>query len=236
MAWSAQAIAQRGADSGSYGRVNSFGFFAAYSGDSSHIVLGYAENRKLVDLGVTYGRRLYLNHAVNWQYNVELLPVALESDPLQVTAATYTFTDPSQTISQTTSTPTLTACQNMSGSGTLPGGGPTYTFTDTCSRRWTIGEAMSPIGFEWNFLPRSKTQPFLIGHGGYMYSTQAIPITDAGSFNFTFDVGAGVEFFRTHSRSVRGELRFHHISNHGTAALNPGIDSLLYQVTYAFGR
>ena len=69
-----------------------------------------------------------------------------------------------------------------------------------------------------------------------MYSTQAIPIDYAGSFNFTFDLGAGLEFYRPNSRSVRADYRYHHISNHATAATNPGIDSGIFQVTYAFGR
>jgi opacity protein-like surface antigen len=119
------------------------------------------------------------------------------------------------------------------------GGTTTYsgTFVQSCSgREWTIGEAISPVGFQWNFLPRLKTQPFLIGHGGYMYSTRPIPIAIAGSFNFTFDLGVGVELFRSQTRSIRAEYRFHHISNHNTAEENPGIDNGLFQVTYSFGR
>jgi hypothetical protein len=51
---------------------------------------------------------------------------------------------------------------------------------------------MSPIGFQWNFLPRHKLQPLVLGHGGYMYSTQPVPVPNAGSFNFTFDFGVGL--------------------------------------------
>jgi opacity protein-like surface antigen len=69
-----------------------------------------------------------------------------------------------------------------------------------------------------------------------MYSTRPIPDESAGSFNFTFDFGAGVEFWRSASKSVRIDYRYHHISNHYTAPDNPGIDNGLFQVTYAFGR
>ncbi|MGA2276685.1 MAG: acyloxyacyl hydrolase [Terracidiphilus sp.] len=99
-----------------------------------------------------------------------------------------------------------------------------------------MGEAISPVGFQWNFMPRHKLQPFFIGHGGYMYSTQPIPISTAGSFNFTFDFGAGVELYRSKTRSVRAEYRIHHISNHWTAHDNPGIDNGLFQLTYSFGH
>jgi hypothetical protein len=230
------AAAQNGSDAPYYARKNSFGILAAYSPDSSHILLGYAENRILINLGGSYSRRLFLNRVVDWQYDGELLPVALESDPVQVTVSTFTFTNPPATYVETADLPVITACQPSSGSGTLPGNGATYSYVATCTRRWTIGEGISPIGFQWNFLPRRKAQPFFVGHGGYMYSTQPIPINQAGSFNFTFDLGVGVELFRSHTRSIRGEFRYHHISNHGTATENPGIDNLMYQVTYVFGR
>jgi opacity protein-like surface antigen len=113
----------------------------------------------------------------------------------------------------------------------------TYSGTDvfTCSgRRWTMGEAISPAGFQWNFLPRRKTQPFITGHGGYMYSTRSIPVDGAGSFNFTFDLGAGFELYRSKTKSIRVEYRYHHISDDNTSNSNPGIDNGLFQVTYCF--
>ena len=219
-----------------YSRANSFGILAAYSDDSSHILLGLAENRKLLQIGVSYSRRLFIDRMVNWQYDGELLPVALDSDPVENLTSTVTFTNPPMTTTSTTSFPTSTACQPSSGSGTFPDGSGSYTYTANCGRRWVVGEGMSPIGFQWNFMPRRKQQPFLVGHGGYMYSTQPIPVVDSGSFNFTFDFGVGVELYRSHSRSLRVEYRYHHISNHNTAEINPGIDNGLFQASYVFGR
>lgn len=236
------AWAQTSPEKPYYARTNTFGVFTAYSGDSSHMLLGDAENRKLLEFGVSYSRKLLLNHVVNWQYNGELLPVALESDPLEhyanqqtsPTVGTYTVNEssPALTCAPVTAAYDFTL-PNQNGTTT------TYTGTETIScsgRRWTVGEAMSPVGFQWNFRPQHKTQPFLIGHGGYMYSTRAIPMVGSGSFNFTFDFGAGIELYRSKTRSVRAEYRYHHISNHGTANDNPGIDNGLIQVTYAFGR
>lgn len=201
------------------------------------MVLGYAENRILVNLGVSYSRRLLINRIVNWQYDAELLPVALESDPIGKVVANQT--SPSMTSFTTVFGPVVDCGPQTSAySVTIPDG-PTYSGTETvfCSgRRWSMGEGMSPVGLQWNFRPRRKLQPLLVGHGGYMYSTQPIPIAQGGSFNFTFDLGAGFELYRSHTRSIRGEFRYHHISNHDTAPENPGIDSILYQVTYAFGR
>jgi hypothetical protein len=231
------AAAQTAPEKPVYARVNSFGIFGAYSNDSSHMVMGTAERRKLVDVGVSYGRRLFLNHTVDWQYNAELLPVALESDPLG--RLVIRQTSPIVSTSVLPIGPPVT-CAPVTSSyrETLPNG-IVIAGTETVSchgRQWTIGEAMSPVGFQWNFRPSHPWQPFLIGHGGYMYSTRPIPITGAGSFNFTFDFGAGVELFRAGHQSVRAEYRYHHISNHDTATYNPGIDNGVVQITYAFGR
>ncbi len=225
-----------------YGRSNTFSIFSAYSGDSSHILMGVAENRRLLEFGVAYGRKLYANGIVNWQYNGELLPVALESDPLgyfvnhqtSPTVATYSGNLGYAELGCAPVTDVYDfTLNNADGSKTTYSG----TQTNSChDRRWTIGEAFSPAGFQWNFMPRRKLQPFFIAHGGYMYTTQPIPIASAGSFNFTFDFGAGLELYRSKSKSVRAEYRFHHISNHNTANQNPGIDNGLFQVTYSFGR
>ena len=220
-----------------YARRNTFGIFGAYSNDSSHMILGYAGNRKLLNIGVSYSRRLLINRNVNLQYNAELLPVALESDPLSL------FVNHQTTPTDVTSTfaggpPVNCTPVNTSYSFT-DSRGVTHTGTTSTychGRQWTMGEAVSPVGIQLNFRTGRTLQPFFTGHGGYMYSTHAIPLSYAGAFNFTFDGGVGVEFFRTKTRSIRVEYRYHHISNDFTAQTNPGIDSGLLQVTYAFGR
>ena len=232
------AIAQTPPENPYYARVNTFGIFTAYSNDSSHIMLGDAELRKLFDVGLSYNRRILLNHIVNWQYSGEILPVALESDPTDTQVIQYTapkvYTMTYSVGAQTTNCiPTSMAYSFIQGNGTPL----KYTVTTYCSgRRWTIGEAISPVGMQWNFQPRRTLQPFVTGHGGYMYSTQPIPTNTAGSFNFTFDCGAGIELYRSKTRSIRAEYRYHHISNHETATDNPGIDNGLFQLTYSFGR
>ncbi len=230
------ASAQTPKENSYFARVNTLGVFSAYSNDSSHMLLGYAENRKLLSFGVSYSRRLILNRKINWQYNAELIPVAVESDPVvhyvfhETSPFVFTFDDDRLQPQ---------ACVPQSGSYSYTYGDGTtlsYTFTATCKRRWVMGEAMSPAGLQLNLLPRRKTQPFIDVHGGYMYSTQPIPVTSAGSFNFTFDLGAGIEIYRSKTRSIRAEYRYHHISDKNMASANPGIDSGILQITYALGR
>ena len=220
-----------------YSRVNTFGFFVGYSGDSSHILLGSAERRKLLLIGASYNRRLTLSRIVSWQYSAEFQPIALESDPLsvfvnqQTSPTRETFVTPGDAPE---------SCSPITINYSFPGpAGETYSGTATTychGRRWTMGEAISPVGLQWNFRPTRKLQPLITGHGGYMYSTQEIPMAGAGSFNFTFDFGAGIERYLSPGRSIRFDYRIHHISNDRTAALNPGIDNGLFQLTYSFGR
>lgn len=231
----ANGRAQHAGESGYYAPKNSLKVFGAYSPDSSHILLGDAEQRELLNIGAAYHRRLFVNHMVSWQYSGEIVPVALESDPLSLYV--YNQTSPSVQTIRETGEPIVFCAPFTGGYSFIDPNGVTYTGTYTIScrgRQWTMGEAMSPVGMQWNFRPRSKMQPFVDGHGGYMYSSKPIPISGAGSFNFTFDFGAGIELFQSRSRSISAEYRYHHTSNHETAYYNPGIDNSMIQVSYSF--
>jgi hypothetical protein len=237
MALQGTAPAQSAPEVPLYTRLNTFGMFTAYSNDSSHIFLGLSERRKLLEFGVSYSRRLLLRRNLNLQYHAELLPIALESDPLG--RLVIHQTSPTvQTFVAVAGAPVTCGPVTQPYSLTTPNGTAIEgTETVSCSgRQWTVGESMSPLGFELNLRPRRTTQPFVVAHGGYMYSTRSIPISSAGSFNFTADIGAGIEVYRSHSQSIRTEFRIHHISNAGTADYNPGIDNGLFQLTYTFGR
>ncbi len=232
----AAASAQTRKESSFFARTNSFSFFTAYSNDSSHILLGAAEDRKLLAFGAGYSRRLILNHFVNFQFNAELMPLVLEGDPTDHLTVTWSAPGPFPPIDVTVIP--YAACRGSSGTGTATYNGVVYTFNyeTQCGRRWSEGEAMSPFGLRLNILPRKKMQPFLVGHGGYMYTTQRVPVASSGSFNFTFDGGIGIELYRSRTKSVSLEYRYHHFSNNNTAAANPGVDNGLFQANYSFGR
>jgi hypothetical protein len=232
-----RAVSQTSPATSNYSRLNGFGLFGEYSNDSSHMLIGVSRNRKLLDFGGSYTRRLLLNRFMDGQYMAEIRPVMLESDPITDQTTVIVSPPPSQTY--TNDGPLQEACHAFTSTSTSIIQGVTYTenFTQTCpGRRWTYGAGLSPIGFKLNFLPRRRIQPVLTGLGGLMISTQQIPVSDASRFNFTFEFGGGLEFYRSTTRSIRVEWRYHHISNDFTGNQNPGIDSGLFQVTYAFGH
>jgi hypothetical protein len=218
-------------------RRNTFGVYIEYSNDSSHMVMGLAENRKLVALGGSYALRLWRSHVGDLRYIVEARPVLMESDPVTRDAYTDTFV-PGGTLTGIQITEPAKACRPGTFQQTLQSPSETVYFSDTitCDRRWVFAQGFSPVGLQYGFRPGHRLQPLLTSTAGYIFSTTPIPVANAGSFNFTFDMGVGLEWFRTRSQSIQFEYRYHHISNHFTADANPGIDNGVFKLTYAFGR
>ncbi len=224
-------------ESQNYARSNSFGISIAYSPDSSHILLGVAEKRKLLDFSLSYGRRVYSSPNVNWAYEAAFSPLSFVGDPR--TREIITETTPALDVVVYDSVPRVgcTPVQTSYSSKDLKGVTHSGTIDTFChGRQWTIGQTLAPIGMRWNFRPGRKLQPTFSAHVGYMYSSRPVPVPRAGGFNFTFDVGSGMELYRDRSRSLRLEYRYHHISNHDSAIENPGIDNGLIQLSCVFGR
>ncbi len=206
--------------------------------------MGASRQRVLADFGGAYARRLFHARDTAFQYLVEVRPVTFESDRVLYFTNIYTYTPVGTTtpitLTQTGSSVLVGTCKAATGTFVVPpvpGLPPeSIVYTNTCGRRWTFAQEFSPIGFKYSLRTSHALQPFLVGTGGYMYSNRPIPITNAGSFNFQFDFGAGIEIFRSKTRSVSVEARFHHFSNKETANANPGVDNINYKVSYNFGR
>ena len=140
-----------------YARTNSFGILLAYSGDSSHMLLGNAEKRKLLNIGISYSRKLLASRVVNWQYNGELYPVALESDPLS--RFVNQQTEPTATSFTIDGPPPISCAPIVNTYNYRDPNGVNYAGTTALfchGRQWTVGEGMSPIGMQWNFC---RTEP-----------------------------------------------------------------------------
>lgn len=222
-----------------YTRRNTFTLVAEYSNDSSHILLGVTPNRKFTALGAQYERRLLHRHNIAWSYAAELRPLVFESDPLASGTETFMGTAGGKPINDTYAFGPYATLKCTPGTTvyTGPGSDPFVTTTNTtCGRQWSYAQGVSPLGTRVNLRTHHRLQPTVSGFGGYLFSTHPIPLAYAGSFNFTFEIGAGLELFRSTHRSLRVEYNIQHFSNHFTANQNPGVDNGLFKLTYAFGR
>ena len=234
---SSAALAQA-QDQAVYGRRQTFAAFFDYSNNSSHIILGRSPGRKFTELGFQYEYRLKATRRLVWKYTAEFRPLIAESDT--TLAVTSVYTSPPSYPSYASTPEAVLRCTPASGnfSYTDPMSGVLYagTVSDVCGRRWTYVEGLSPFGTRINLRPRSRWQPTASVLAGLLLSAKKIPIDTAGSFNFTFQLGAGVEYFRTPTQSIRLEYQIQHFSNDYTANSNPGVDNGLFKVTYTFGR
>lgn len=209
------------------------GVFGEYSPTSSHIVLGYARQRKLVGIGGSFAWRMINRHSVELAYLVEVRPLLMESDPTLVSMTnaqfgTFQFVPPLVVVDPTN--PIVFAVIETNGDV------QNDSFTANYSRRWTYTGGASPVGLKLNGFTHRRIQPEFMGNGGFLFAPRDIPVQDSSSFNFTFEFGAGLQWYRTPTQSIQAEIRYHHLSNHDLGKANPGVDSILWKATYSFGR
>ena len=218
-----------------YTRSDTLAIMAEYSNDSSHIIAGVTPNRKIGAAGLQYEHRFWSTHVAEFHYLAEWRPVFLESDPSARNHIVYT----GDHAGEYTTKELVLRCTPSTSTYSSPAGSPNsfqVTSTTTCIRQLTFGQGLEPAGFVWKFLPGYRLQPTASWQGGLLLSAKDIPIANAGSFNFTYEFGAGLEYYVSPRHSLRLDYRIHHYSNKDTADFNPGVDSGFFKLSYAFGR
>ena len=106
---------------------------------------------------------------------------------------------------------------------------------DVPGKKQTVyGAGVSPIGLQMNFRRGSVLQPYVNGTAGFLYFTENVPVANSSNFNFTFGVGAGVEIWYREDQSIMLGYKYQHISNAFTAPHNPGVDSNLFYIGFAW--
>lgn len=224
-----------------YGAKNTFSVFADYSNDSSHIFIGQEQNRKIVGLGAGYSLRLAHKRFFDFSYEAEVRPLYFVRDPFVLGTETFVFSGLPPVVGPTGgsfSGPTMKNC--TSGTTvtqvTSPTGSFTATITQQCGSRWTYMGGISPMGLRFGFAKRHRLQPFFVANAGFLMAPHDEPVNNSARFNFTFEGGAGVEWFRDHQHSFAFDYRVHHLSNAYRGTFNPGIDSSIFRASYRFGR
>jgi len=102
------------------------------------------------------------------------------------------------------------------------------------------GGGISPVGFRFDFMPRSRSQLFVAWTAGFVSSVRPIPIDEHGGtqFNFTFDYFQ-MGFRRFNARGNRAWMfgyKIQHISNAYRSNVNPGVDENVFFAGYSFYR
>ncbi|NGP87907.1 acyloxyacyl hydrolase [Fodinibius halophilus] len=91
---------------------------------------------------------------------------------------------------------------------------------------WGFGA--TPLGFQLNFNEINTLQPFLKTSTGFMYFRKRFPSEEGMRFNFTLELGGGVELLLTDNISFTLGYKYHHMSNFFFGTINPGIDSNIF--------
>jgi hypothetical protein len=97
-------------------------------------------------------------------------------------------------------------------------------------RRRSYGSGVSPEGFQADFFPHSRVQPFLSNDGGFIYFYNRVLSPQGSQFMYTVDFGAGVNIFRKMTQVVTIGYRFQHLSNANISLRNPGTDANTFYV------
>jgi Lipid A 3-O-deacylase (PagL) len=94
----------------------------------------------------------------------------------------------------------------------------------TSQRKQVFGAGAAPVGAEWTFRSQRMVRPYLDTTGGFLRFNQRVFSTRGSQFNFTVDLGGGVQM----KRIVVG-YRYMHVSNANISNRNPGAD---FQILY----
>jgi hypothetical protein len=212
-----------------YGGTSSFGISATYSPDSSHILIGDSGQRRTWTAGGEYTHLLHRTPILRLDYEGSIMPVFEESDPTIIGTEYFAAGQPvisSQSpvrVQHTTSAPIAEIFSGV----------PLYALF---SRQNTYAAALAPLGIRLSAMPHWKIQPSMALDLGFVVSARDIPLDDCSQFNYMFDLGPGLQFFKSAHTSLRAEYLYRHISNAGQGAQNPGIDQGVIRLTVSLHR
>lgn len=105
-----------------------------------------------------------------------------------------------------------------------------YTLADT--PRYEAGSfsgfGITPLGFQFNFNRKNNIQPFFKSSAGFMYFKKPFPENRGVQFNFTLELGTGLEIMVSNNLSFSLGYKYHHMSNGQFGEINPGVDSNIF--------
>lgn len=107
---------------------------------------------------------------------------------------------------------------------------PHPAVNDLYQRKRAYGSGISPVGFQWDFLPLHRVQPFFSGDGGFIYFDKPVLSPQGSQFMYTVDYGAGFNIFHHRNQAITIGYRYQHLSNANISHHNPGTDTNTFYV------
>jgi len=117
----------------------------------------------------------------------------------------------------------LAILHELSPSLTDPQRVPSYHF----------GSGFSPEGFQIDFRPGRKYEPFMSNNGGFIYFADRVLSPEGSQFMYTIDFGAGVNIFLKRHQAITIGYRYQHLSNADISHHNPGTDADTFYIGFS---
>jgi hypothetical protein len=210
----------------------SFGIFSTFAPNSSHILIGDAEKRRVWTVGLEYSRRLWGNDSLRIDYEGSISPFFQERDP--TVAGKYAIINGNivpisddYIISYVANGTRVVYANNDPVGAEDFGNNPIYPIYGSTK---TYAFAISPLGARVSGFTSHHLQPTFSTDLGMVFSSRDLPIDDSSSSNYLFSFGPGVQFFHN-SNSIRLEYLYRHMSNANSGNNNPGVDSGVFRLT-----
>lgn len=208
----------------------SFGISTSFAPDSSHILIGIAQQRRVWTISGEYGRTFFANDSIRLDYEGSITPFFQERDP---TIQGTTFVSGGTTV--ITPTPNLRVIRVTRGpAGVIyyDGAPPVFYYDYGFGSEKTYGLGVSPLGARINGFNRHRLQPTFSLDLGLVLSQRGLPIDGAAQVNYLFSIGPGIEFYYQPNRAIRLEYLYRHMSTFDPSLnTNPGVDAGVFRVT-----
>jgi hypothetical protein len=202
------------------------GVTATFAPTSSHILIGYARDRRTTSAGFEYTRYLGTVRRVDFEYVAVVNPFFQESDPeiissyALVNGGKVSFAVPSKRV--ISKDPIV---------GVVEIGNQEYIQYGVYSSENSYGFAFYPAGVHMAFGRQRFLRVTFDAQLGAVISGRDIPIDDSERFNFLFCLGPGVDIRLSPVSTLHLAYLYSHLSNRSLGDLNPGVDQGAIRLT-----
>jgi len=211
----------------------SFGISTSFAPDSSHILIGIAQQRRVWTISAEYGRTFFANDSIRLDYEGSITPFFQERDPT-IQGTFFTLPNGYTVI---TPTPNLRVIRVTHGPVGIDLPGPYLVYDYGFGSEKTYGLGLSPLGARINGFNRHRLQPTFSLDLGLVLSQRGLPIDGAAQVNYLFSIGPGIEFYYQPNRAIRLEYLYRHMSTFDPSLnTNPGVDAGVFRVTLTRGH